>query len=112
MPANNPSFQVHLNSLTDFARELGTQLAGTAALLARLDAMATAALPFGAFGEADALAERHGGAVREFRGVLERARQALDFAEDVTGTVASSYQRVDHQVAAELFPLRPHGDRT
>lgn len=99
------SFQVHLSALTDFARELGTQLAGMTASAGPLDALAGGALPLGLFPEAQALSGGHADAVVDFRAVVGRAREAIDFAEDVTTTVAQSYRQADQQTAAELSRL-------
>ncbi len=105
MPSDHQSFQVHLASLTDFARELGTQLAGMATAAGPLEALAGKDLPLGLFGEAHALSTAHTDAVADFREVLGRAREAIDFAGGVTDTVAESYRQADRQTAAELSRL-------
>jgi hypothetical protein len=109
MQNGNESFQVHLRSLTDFGHELGTQLTGMAQPGAQLTQLAEQAVRLGEFAEALYLSHGHEQAVADMVTVLDAARQAIDFAEDVTNTVAVSYSRTDQQVAAEFTGLRPAG---
>lgn len=104
MPGNE-SFQIHLRSLTDFAQELTTQLTGMAQTAGQLDTLAGGNVPLGEFGEAVMLSRVHQEAVADMTTIVEQARQAIDFAEDVTHTVASSYEAADRQVANTLTDL-------
>ena len=52
------SFFVHLQTLTDFARELQTQLDGMGTPMDQLTQLATAPVLLGEFGEATSLAQR------------------------------------------------------
>jgi hypothetical protein len=101
----NESFQIHLRSLTDFAQELTTQLAGMAQAAGQLETLAGGDLPLGQFGEAVMLSRAHHDAVADMATIVDQALQAIDFAEDVTLTVASSYEVADRQVASSLTNL-------
>ena len=96
------SFFVHLQSLFDFADELRTQLTGLTAPVDRLTTLASAPVLLGDFGEAQRLGTSHQAAVAEMSELLGQVRQAIDFAEDVTKTVATGYQQVDQDVAGGL----------
>ena len=96
------SFFVHLQSLFDFADELRTQLTGLTAPVDRLTTLAGAPVLLGDFGEAQSLGTSHQAAVAEMSELLGQVRQAIDFAEDVTKTVATGYQQVDQDVAGGL----------
>ncbi|HEX3590456.1 MAG TPA: hypothetical protein VHV74_12565 [Pseudonocardiaceae bacterium] len=96
------SFFVHLQSLFDFADELQTQLTGMTSPVDRLTTLAGAPVLLGAFGEAQSLGTSHQAAVAEMSDLLGQVRQAFDFAEDVTKTVATGYQQADQEVAGGM----------
>lgn len=96
------SFFVHLQSLFDFANELQTQLTGMAAPVDRLGTLATAPVLLGDFGEAHSLTASHQAAIAEMSDLLGEVRQAVDFAENVTNTVATGYQQADQDVAGGM----------
>lgn len=96
------SFFVHLQSLFDFANELQTQLTGMAAPADRLGTLATAPVLLGDFGEAHSLSASHQAAIAEMSDLLGQVRQAVDFAENVTKTVATGYQQADQDVAGGM----------
>lgn len=96
------SFAVDLRSLTDFATELSTQLGGMAQPLGQLVALVERELRLGAFGEAHELGERHHGAVEELHALVSQARDAIEFAQEVTGMVGTAYRNYDERAAGAL----------
>jgi hypothetical protein len=96
------SFFVHLQSLFDFANELQTQLTGMTSPVDRLGTLASAPVLLGEFGEAHSLGASHQAAIAEMSDLLGQVRQAIDFAEDVTKTVATGYQQADQDVAGGM----------
>lgn len=96
------SFFVHLQSLFDFATELQTQLTGMTAPVDRLGTLATAPVLLGDFGEAHSLGASHQAAIAEMSDLLGQVQQAIDFAENVTKTVATGYQQADQDVAGGM----------
>ena len=96
------SYYVHLESLTDFVRELETQIHAMSRPNDFLRTLGEHPLLFGEFGEAASLADAHRAAVAEMQGLLEQVREAITFAQDVTTTVADGYQNADQAVAGDL----------
>jgi hypothetical protein len=96
------SFFVHLQSLFDFANELQTQLTGMTTPVDRLSTLATTPVLLGDFGEAHTLGASHQAAVAEMAELLGQVQQAIDFAEDVTKTVATGYQQADQDVSGGM----------
>ncbi|HEX5405653.1 MAG TPA: hypothetical protein VFX16_25540 [Pseudonocardiaceae bacterium] len=96
------SFFVHLQSLFDFANELQTQLTGMTAPADRLSTLATSPVLLGDFGEAHTLGASHQAAVAEMSELLGQVQQAINFAENVTKTVATGYQQADQDVAGGM----------
>ncbi|HEX6351950.1 hypothetical protein [Actinophytocola sp.] len=96
------SFAVDLRSLTDFAHELATQLGGMTKPLSQLESLVERELRLGAFGEALALGQRHHDAVAELHTLVTRARDAIEFAQEVTGMVGNAYQNYDNKAAGAL----------
>ncbi|MEV5536648.1 hypothetical protein AB0L13_07280 [Saccharopolyspora shandongensis] len=103
--SSNESFAVHLQSLVEFAGELATQLSGMDRPAGQLDSLTERELRLGEFGEAHSLWENHFLAMAEMRSLVSRAREAIDFAEKITGTVLSAYAQHDDQVTASLSGL-------
>jgi hypothetical protein len=104
------SFSVHLESLTDFARELQTQLDGMGSPMDQLTQLAGAPVLLGDFGEANSLEARTKAAVAEMHGLLDQVRQAIEFAENVTRTVATGYQRLDDDLASGMQVTTGYAD--
>ncbi len=96
------SFFVHLQSLSNFASELQTQLAGMATPIGHLDSMTGSPMQLGDFGEANALAAANQAAVAEMTELLGQVQQAISFAENITNTVATGYQEADQNVAGGM----------
>jgi hypothetical protein len=96
------SFFVHLQSLFDFANELQTQLSAMTAPADRLGTLAGTPVLLGDFGEANVLGASHQAAVAEMSELLGQVQQAVDFAENVTKTVATGYQQADQDVSGGL----------
>lgn len=96
------SFAVDLRSLTDFATELATQLGGMTQPLGQLESLVERQLRLGAFTEAIALGQRHGDAVAELHTLVAQARDAIEFAKEVTGMVGDAYQNYDNRSAGAL----------
>src|SRR5262245_38153618 len=98
----NESFAVDLQSLTDFAGELATQLSGMTQPLSQLDSLVDHKLLLGEFGEAYSLWDDHGIAVSEMYVLVGRARDAIEFANEITGTVSTAYQHYDDTVGSAI----------
>jgi hypothetical protein len=96
------SFFVHLQSLFDFANELQTQLTGMTTPADRLGTLATTPVLLGDFGEAHTLGACHQAAIAEMSELLGQVQQAIDFAENVTKTVATGYQQADQDVSGGM----------
>ncbi|MEO3743652.1 hypothetical protein [Plantactinospora sp. B5E13] len=96
------SFAVDLRSLTEFAEELATQLAGMVQPLGQLDALTERELRLGAFVEAQSLGQHHGVAVADLHHLVTQARDAIDFAREVTAMVNDAYQRYDAGVTSAV----------
>lgn len=96
------SFEVHLQSLADFAWELEGQLEALRPTRDRLSALGEKAEPLGGFPEAFSLSDRHRRAAQEMALLLESVQQVLGFAAGVTRAVATSYAEYDEQAAAAL----------
>ncbi|MFC6018594.1 hypothetical protein ACFP2T_20585 [Plantactinospora solaniradicis] len=93
------SFAVELRSLTEFAEELAAQLTGMAQPLGQLTALTERELRLGAFGEAQSLGQRHDVARTDLQTLVTQARDAIDFAKEVTVMVNDAYQNYDSTVA-------------
>lgn len=104
------SFSVHLESLTDFARELQTQLDGMGGPMDQLRRLAGAPVLLGEFGEANSLEARTKAAVAEMHGLLDQVRQAIEFAENVTRTVATGYSQLDDDLASGMQVTTGYAD--
>jgi hypothetical protein len=102
MSDDSHSFAVHLDSLKQFARELETQIDGMTKPSNGLAALLQAPMSLGNFGEASSLSGRHGAAVTQMHELLGNVKQAIGFADDVTGTVATGYQHTDEHIASAL----------
>ena len=96
------SLSVDLRSLTDFAHELATQLGGMTRPLGLLESLVERELRLGEFGEAPAFGQRHHGAVAELHTLVAQARDAIEFAQEVTGMVGNAYQNYDNKAAGAL----------
>ncbi|MGL5850730.1 MAG: hypothetical protein ACRCZD_08110 [Phycicoccus sp.] len=96
------SFEVHLQSLRDFADELRQQLSALAANKETVEALAAHRVRAGDFLEAAMLLARHREAVDQVRALLAGIDEALGFAEQVTDTVGDAYQRQDSDVASSM----------
>ncbi|TDV54999.1 hypothetical protein [Actinophytocola oryzae] len=99
------AFEVDLGSLTDFAAELTTQLGGMTQPLHLLESLVERQLRLGAFGEAHELGRRHGDALAELHTLVSQARDAIDFAKEVTVMVGDSYRGYDQRAAGALGGL-------
>ena len=100
MTADAGFFRVHLQSLDDFGQELQSQLDALRRPADRLATLSGQQLPLGDFAEANALADRHAGAIEQMTGLMRAVLAAVAFAGEVTNTVAASYQQFDQQAAA------------
>lgn len=95
------SYSIQLPSLVSFAQELETQIQGIAAPVNAL-ASQSGKPKFGAFSEAASLVAGQQAALDEMYSLLGQVKQAIEFAQGVTNTVASGYRNADHIVAADL----------
>ncbi len=101
-PDSNQSFSVHLQSLTDFARELETQIEGLTKPADGLYALNSAPMLLGEFNEAYTLRGGHQVTVSQVSDLLGQVKQAIGFAQEVTTTVAAGYQHTDAAIAGAL----------
>jgi hypothetical protein len=99
---HDQSYYVHLESLTDFIRELEIQIEGMSKPQDFLHTLNGHPLLFGEFGEAGSLTDAHNAAVAEMQGLLDQVKGAITFAQDVTHTVADGYEQADQSVAGDL----------
>lgn len=102
MPSPNEAFAINLDSLTTFSHELATQLSGMAQPKGHLDALIAGAMKLGAFGEAHSLRTNHDVAADEMSVLVGQARDAIDFAAEITKSVTKSYEHYDDEVAAAM----------
>jgi hypothetical protein len=102
MPSPNEAFAINLDSLTTFSHELATQLSGMAQPKGHLDALIAGAMKLGAFGEAHSLRTNHDVAADEMSVLVGQARDAIDFAAEITKSVTRSYEHYDDEVAAAM----------
>jgi len=100
--STDQSFLVHMQSLTDFTRELETQLDGLVKPSDDLASIADQPLLLGAFPEAYGLVQTHTDAVTQMCDLLGQVKQAIAFADDVTRVVAGHYAEADVDVAGAL----------
>lgn len=102
MPSPDEAFVVNLDSLTTFSHELTTQLSGMVQPKGHLDALTAAAILLGEFGEAHSLRTNHDVAVDEMSVLVGQARDAIDFAAEITKSVTRSYEHYDDEIAAAM----------
>jgi len=99
-------YDVHAESLEDFARELEAQLETLRIADARLASLSDVRLRVGHFREAYDLAQRHRSAVDSMDHLLRTVRQAVDWARDVTRHVKVRYEQADADVAGSIEAAR------
>lgn len=95
-------FSVSLESLTAFTEELTTQLSGMGQPLTRLRTLTGGDLRLGQFPEADSLWHNHDVAADEMSVLVGQARDAVDFAKEITKSVTTAYQHYDDHVATGI----------
>lgn len=106
--ANNgdaQSFQVRLESLSDFARELETQLDAVRVPTDQLTDLSRQPLALGRFAEAFALRDQHLRTAGQMQDLLIELRDALRFANEVTRTIRAEYEQADTSVAESYRAL-------
>jgi hypothetical protein len=96
------SYSLELPSLASFAQELETQIQGIAAPVNALAAQSGSEPKFGGFAEASSLVDDQQSALQEMYSLLGQVKQAIEFAQGVTNTVAAGYRNADQIVAADL----------
>ena len=101
------SFSIHLKSLLDFAAEFQTQIDSIQAPMDHLAALSGKQPQYGAFAEAWSLGAGEQAAVEEMHSLLGQVKQAIAFAQNVTGTVADGYQHADDNIASALGVAPP-----
>lgn len=90
-------FHVDLESLTAFSEELTTQLSGMTQPIGHLHSLTGETIEFGAFSEAKLLWHNHDTAAEKMTTLVGQARDAIDFAEEITKSVHSSYDHFDDE---------------
>ena len=103
------SFLVHLQSLTDISRELQTQVEGIVKPLDGVATLLTDPPAFGPFAEASTLTSWSHDAATQMQGLISDVRAALQFADEVTRTVATGYARADDDVSWGIGGRAPIG---
>ncbi|MHA3703192.1 hypothetical protein ACXR2U_13525 [Jatrophihabitans sp. YIM 134969] len=110
LPApNQQSFLVHLQGLTDISRELQTQVDGIAKPLDAVGELLTDPPAFGPFSEASTLTTWSDDAATQMQGLISDVRAAMQFADEVTRTVATGYAQADDDVSWGLGGHAPVG---
>lgn len=95
-------FTVNLESLTAFSEELTTQLSGMSQPLGHLNTLTGGDIHLGKFPEADSLWQNHDTAVDQMSALVGQARDAIDFAEEITKSVHTAYEHFDDGVNAAI----------
>lgn len=102
LDSQDASFLVRMTSLTDFTRELETQLDGLAKPVGELAGVAAAPLLLGNFAEAHGLVAAHDAVATEMGDLLGQVRMAIAFASEVTKIVGDRYTEADRVVGDAL----------
>ena len=95
-------FHVDLESLTAFSAELTTQLSGMTQPISHLQSLTGEVIEFGAFSEAKLLWHNHDTAAQKMTTLVGQARDAIDFAEEITKSVHSSYDHFDDEYNSKI----------
>lgn len=103
------SFLVHLQSLTGLSRELQTQVDGIVKPLDSVGAVLSDPPAFGPFAEASTLTTWSHDAATQMQGLISDVRSAMQFADEVTRTVATGYAQADDDVSWGLGGSAPVG---
>ena len=103
------SFLVHLQSLTGISRELQTQVDGIAKPLDSVDTLLGDPPAFGPFSEASTLTTWSHDAATQMQGLISDVRSAMQFADEVTRTVATGYAQADDDVSWGMGGSAPVG---
>jgi hypothetical protein len=96
------SYQVHLDSLLGFARDLENDLGGLIRIGDDLDVLRSGTADIAALGdfpEAHWLMDRHQRALNDFDELIKEVSDTVDFGHAVTTEVATDYAAVDDDVA-------------
>ena len=103
------SFLVHLQSLTDISRELQTQVEGITKPLDSVAELLTSPPAFGPFSEASTLTTWSSDAATQMQGLISDVRAAMQFADEVTRTVATGYAQADDDISWGIGGNAPVG---
>ncbi len=103
------SFLVHLNSLTDISRELQTQVEGITKPLDSVATLLTDPPGFGPFSEGSTLTSWSHDAATQMQGLISDVRAAMQFADEVTRTVATGYAQADDDISWGMGGSAPVG---
>lgn len=104
------SFLVHLQSLTDISRELQTQVEGITKPLDSVATLLTDPPGFGPFSEASTLTTWSTDAATQMQGLISDVRAAMQFADEVTRTVATGYAQADDDISWGIGGQAPIGN--
>jgi hypothetical protein len=96
------SFSVEVAFLSKFAQELQTQVDGIAAPMNQLATQSGTQPQFGAFTEAWLLGQSQQTAIQEMYDLIGQVKQAIGFAQNVTNSISSAYQKGDQDAAASF----------
>jgi hypothetical protein len=94
------SFSVEVAWLNQFEQELTTQLAGITAPMNQLAAQSGRQPRFGAFPEAWTLSQSQQAAIQQVSELIGQISDAIQFAQNVTSSIATTYSNADQNVAA------------
>ena len=103
------SFLVHLQSLTDISRELQTQVDGIVKPLDSVGELLADPPAFGPFAEASTLTSWSHDAATQMQGLISDVRAAMQFADEVTRTVATGYAQADDDISWGIGGRAPVG---
>lgn len=96
------AFQVHLQTLRDFADELRGQIEALGAVRNTSATLDSLEVKLGLFTEADSLVARHTVAVTQLKTLLVGIEDAIHFAEGVTDVVTTQFAREADRFAASI----------
>lgn len=102
------SYQVHLDSLLGFARDLENDLGGLIRIADDLDVLRSGTADIAALGdfpEAHWLMDRHQRALNDYDELIKEVSDTVDFAHSVTTSVATDYADLDEDVAVTYAGL-------
>jgi ElaB/YqjD/DUF883 family membrane-anchored ribosome-binding protein len=100
--APHGSVSANLHALRGFAKELEHQIEALLSTRDDVGALAAAQIRLGNFAEADLLLARFKASIEQMRSLLEKVRDAIAFASQVSVTVANTLEGADQYHGAAV----------